>query len=351
MLTVPLEEGRGPPNGARFLVADEIQDCTPLQFALIRQWAEEMDEVIVAGDDDQTLFTHLGADPSAFINWPGMEKVHLKQSFRLPAKVHEYSQRWIEKLGDRREPKPFAPRADGYPGRVEHMPHLTARHPEDGIVEVCTEVARSGQTVMVLAANNYQLGRLTSALKSSGVPIHNPYREADGSWNPIKSTVRDANMVVGISLSWSVGRVSALRSLVKSTGVFHNGMATARFCDDKPDGHVLTDEELSTHFVEPQLRPTYDWLSDHAPASKVAGIAYAKAMTDSGLDWRNPCVIPGTIHSVKGGESDVVILLPDLAPSQIDQTALVRLWYVGMTRARSDLLLGGISENNAMRMP
>ena len=58
-----------------------------------------------------------------------------------------------------------------------------------------------------------------------------------------------------------------------------------------------------------------------------------------------PKVIVGTIFSVKGAEADIVYLFPDLSPqgykeiytSQKD--SLIRLFYVGMTRAKETLIL------------
>src|SRR5205823_14468766 len=55
-----------------------------------------------------------------------------------------------------------------------------------------------------------------------------------------------------------------------------------------------------------------------------------------------PRVIVGTIHSVKGGEADVVFLFPDLSAAGDaayqrngpTRDAVIRLFYVGMTRAR-----------------
>lgn len=60
-----------------------------------------------------------------------------------------------------------------------------------------------------------------------------------------------------------------------------------------------------------------------------------------------PKVVVGTIHSVKGGEADVVYLLPDLSQAgmaqwvgaDIESAAIRRLFYVGMTRARESLVL------------
>jgi superfamily I DNA/RNA helicase len=62
-----------------------------------------------------------------------------------------------------------------------------------------------------------------------------------------------------------------------------------------------------------------------------------------------PQVVVGTIHSVKGGQADVVYLFPDLsragdanyqiAGSQRD--SVTRLFYVGATRAREILYVCG----------
>jgi ATP-dependent exoDNAse (exonuclease V) beta subunit len=52
------------------------------------------------------------------------------------------------------------------------------------------------------------------------------------------------------------------------------------------------------------------------------------------------------VHSVKGGEADDVILFPDLSPagyseymSTENRDRILRLFYVGMTRAKDRLVL------------
>jgi superfamily I DNA/RNA helicase len=60
-----------------------------------------------------------------------------------------------------------------------------------------------------------------------------------------------------------------------------------------------------------------------------------------------PRVVVGTIHSVKGGEADVVYLFPDLSgegdaayqQSGAPRDAVIRQFYVGMTRARETLYI------------
>ena len=60
-----------------------------------------------------------------------------------------------------------------------------------------------------------------------------------------------------------------------------------------------------------------------------------------------PKVVVGTIHSVKGGQSDVVYLFPDLSQAGDAQYArggaardsVIRQFYVGVTRTREKLYL------------
>lgn len=60
-----------------------------------------------------------------------------------------------------------------------------------------------------------------------------------------------------------------------------------------------------------------------------------------------PQVTVGTIHSVKGGEADIVYIFPDLSQSGAAQYArggpardsVIRQFYVGATRAREGLYI------------
>ncbi|MBM3542876.1 MAG: hypothetical protein FJX51_12600, partial [Alphaproteobacteria bacterium] len=69
-----------------------------------------------------------------------------------------------------------------------------------------------------------------------------------------------------------------------------------------------------------------------------------------------PRVVVGTVHSVKGGEAERVVLLPDLSlRATVDQADtpgrhddIVRLVYVGMTRARHTLVLCAPSSPRAV---
>jgi len=73
---------------------------------------------------------------------------------------------------------------------------------------------------------------------------------------------------------------------------------------------------------------------------------------------QRPHVILGTIHSVKGGEADRVLLFPDLSPQGYRQLgipgwdgkqSIFRTFYVGATRAKEQLLVA--DPHNQLSIP
>jgi DNA helicase-2/ATP-dependent DNA helicase PcrA len=84
--------------------------------------------------------------------------------------------------------------------------------------------------------------------------------------------------------------------------------------------------------------------------AKQKSVAYpVKVLRNNGAEYLKgpPLITIGTIHSVKGGEADVVFLYPDISIKAEEEAAsnpdkrdgLRRLFYVGMTRAREKLVI------------
>ena len=70
-----------------------------------------------------------------------------------------------------------------------------------------------------------------------------------------------------------------------------------------------------------------------------------------------PKISIGTIHSVKGGEADVVYLFPDMSRvgyqsvhTPKGKAATLRQFYVGMTRSKDVLVLSGASTQMAIQL-
>lgn len=75
------------------VLVDEFQDTNSLQLDLVLQWAERCRAVTACGDLDQTIYSWRFADPSNYHKlkhaYPGLEVVHLEQSYRsTPSILH-----------------------------------------------------------------------------------------------------------------------------------------------------------------------------------------------------------------------------------------------------------------------
>jgi DNA helicase-2/ATP-dependent DNA helicase PcrA len=78
-----------PPN-FKLLIIDEAQDLTPLQWKFVYKLAEAAERVYVAGDDDQAIYEWNGALVKIFQEFPG-RKVVLKYSHRLNKQIHSFA--------------------------------------------------------------------------------------------------------------------------------------------------------------------------------------------------------------------------------------------------------------------
>ncbi|MBA2337873.1 MAG: ATP-dependent helicase, partial [Acidimicrobiia bacterium] len=75
----------------RHLLVDEFQDLTPAHVLLIRLLSCPAYDVYAVGDDDQTIYSHVGADPRFLVDFdryfPGASHHALAVNYRCPAVV------------------------------------------------------------------------------------------------------------------------------------------------------------------------------------------------------------------------------------------------------------------------
>ena len=96
-----------------------------------------------------------------------------------------------------------------------------------------------------------------------------------------------------------------------------------------------------------------EWYYERLLPSRNDGYEYARlvARTDPAALWREPRLVVSTIHGVKGGEADTVLLYTGTSraawlEAAEDADPLVRLFYVGATRSRGSLVLLGPTERD-----
>jgi superfamily I DNA/RNA helicase len=63
LIETSLSDVRFAPGHPSVIFADEAQDLNRTQLTLVRNWGERAEFFIVAGDDDQTIYSFTGATP------------------------------------------------------------------------------------------------------------------------------------------------------------------------------------------------------------------------------------------------------------------------------------------------
>ena len=354
------------PNAPAVGYFDEAQDFTPLELALVRHWGTKMEAVIIAGDDDQVLYSFKGATPDAFLDppIPDERKWVLSQSYRVPVAVHAAAETWVKQLS-RREPKEYKPR-DFEGSVVRSSLRYTDAQP---VVRAVRERVDQGKTVMILTSCSYMLDHVKHQLRSEGVPFHNPYRKTRMDWNPLRSSrgtsaterllaylVLDERLLGTLARDWTGRDVRTWAQVIKKQGVFKRGAQGA--IDGLPDRTLTYDEVAQLFESEEELarcvEPSLEWFQSNLLAGSRKSMEYPiQVVRKSGVQALvdTPRVILGTIHSTKGGEADSVILFPDLSSAGMrewqergpSRDSVIRLMYVGMTRAREELIVASNS--------
>lgn len=347
------------PGGQPVLIADEAQDFVPLQWTVLRHWAETCDRFIVAGDPAQLLYHFAGARPENMSQGNIEDSYTLPRSYRLPAAVQAHAERWLKSHSTPLSLE-YAPREEQ--GEVRQIA-ATWRYPEQ-IVDLIEEESAGKASVLVLASCAYMLNPLIAQLRERGIPFHNPYRRSNGRWNPLGSASRFADegkvstasrvqaFAEGRALGWPAmlaGKHFALRG----------GKKRVAEAADEEDAAVLAREWLGLEAQQAWDAGDVKWLASAVTKEYVRPVSYAASIIATGGPEtlrEQPRVIPSTIHAAKGGEADTVIVFPDVSQAGYNEItagtegrdAAVRMGYVALTRARERLLLASPSGHQAL---
>ena len=91
---------------------DECQDITALQWKVIEKAFSRAEKIIVAGDENQSIYSYSGARPDFLIALAKKYPVeHLSVSYRIPQSVYRLAKAITQFIGDKTD-KPFEPRLE-----------------------------------------------------------------------------------------------------------------------------------------------------------------------------------------------------------------------------------------------
>ena len=281
---------------------DEAQDLSPLQWKLFDKLKQSTKDIYLAGDDDQAIFAWAGADVDRFINEPAKEKV-LKYSKRISKNVQEQSQIPIENIRGLRKSKNYLPR--DFEGECQRI-------------------------------NNLDQIDLTT-----------------GKWLILTRTIRKLSKIkdelIKRNLYFESNKGKSFRVTLYKAALNYTEWQVGGEVDEKDMKDIIS-------FIgeEPQNK-NVDWF-DAFKKAKENEKNYIRNMITNGENLNDHARIwISTIHAIKGGEEDNVILCMDQSPvikksmrKNLDKADEEhRVWYVAVTRARNNLykLKGRLKKN------
>ena len=290
---------------------DEALDLSRMQWDMVNHFNTQ--DSFIAGDDDQAIFRWAGADVDSFITQTG-KMLHLTQSMRIPKKVHDFAMKIIERVSNRiyKEWKPKT---------VEGSVRM---------YESFEDVDLSKGEWMVLTRTRHMLEAIEETLTTKGLYFENKFKKS------FEKDIQDAAIDWHNLLKGQLLNYRQLENISKYMGPSHwhkkkmKGMVKEAFYG--------IDQLVKDYGLQIKLN-WFEAFNDCSTDRK----EYIRAMRRNGESLKeNPRIQLSTIHSVKGGEKQNVVLLTDLTHNtnkayEKNPDDENRLFYVGATRTKENL--------------
>lgn len=312
----------GLPTKAKIAFIDEAQDLSRAQWRVLQKCFADVPQVVVAGDDDQSIYKWSGADLETFLSLGGEQTV-LSHSYRLPSKIHSYSLNIIKGVRNRFQ-KEFSSTE------------------EEGEINYCTAIEQLDinpeESTLILGRNVYLLTEVYEYLKLLGLTY-----TGRGGYASVKPAHTQA------IVAWERMRRGDVITLLEAKAIYEQlrvGTVLAR------GGKAALEAEDNNRMpiTFETLRDQYGLLDKPVWHEALAAIPmetreyYISVLRAKRKISTPPIIHVNTIHGVKGGEADHVIILSDMSKRtfteyQKDPDSEARVAYVAATRAKKKLTI------------
>ena len=282
----------------KYVFIDEAQDLCPLQWRVMNVASHKADQVYIAGDDDQSIFTWAGAVVDYFLNIKTDEETVLRHSYRLPSNIYHLSRKILSRIKNRKEKECQPINDKGTIKNLLSFEHINIDRDED---------------YLILIRNRWQVKIVEEWLKKNGYIYIN-----------FNKNILDTDEVVAIQ-NWnelkSAGKIEKrkYRKIQKYSKVLKN----------------YNYDELTKDIKQKEWYQVLNGISRQT-------IDYLKNVTKYHSLTDIPKIKISTIHQAKGGEADNVILFTDVSYNvwnNLHTDAEHKVWYVAITRAKQNLYI------------
>lgn len=278
------------PLPVKVAIIDEAQDLTSLQWSFCKIAFRNCEKVYIAGDDDQAIYEWSGADVKQFLEMTKSSKVKiLDKSYRLKTNILNFSTKVSNKISNRVK-KNFDPVTLG--GNIHFHKNLNEVY------------FNNEETYYLLSRNTYYLNRYKEYVRSMGLPYL--YKNKESFSNVMMNAIR---------------KYEYLR---------------------KNEPERIRKETILQGFIRKDLIGTPPWYQAFN-LDKEELTYYRDIIKNKGYEEATKIHI-NTIHGVKGGEADNVVLFLDMTKrvyenycDPLGYNSELRCLYVALTRAKKNL--------------
>jgi DNA helicase-2/ATP-dependent DNA helicase PcrA len=325
----------GEPLSCEVAFIDEAQDLSSLQWSVLRVAFARCKRIYIAGDDDQAIYSWSGADIGTFLQLEG-EKEILGISHRMPKQIFDLSQKIIQEVGKRYH-KDVVPRNEMGSIEYHNSPEAIPINPRHG-------------SWLILARNIYALPGIERNLKLLGIPfirrhgassISNNHLIAIKTWEKLRAGHPQPGHLIK----------KVYEQMKVNEGVKRGYKTLSKMHDEE----MFTIEDLTVNFGLQTNAIWHDALKGIPLEDVEYYLTILRTLGSEGLTGR-PEVHVNTIHGVKGGEADNVVLHLDMAKKTYEEylahpDAERRVMYVGVTRAKRNLHIVQPQSNRFFQLP
>lgn len=354
------------PPSVKYVFIDEGQDNSKIQFDYFNfiQSLPEIKGIMVVGDDKQAINLFKGGSPELFLGWEADRYVCLEETHRNSEKILAFANHIAEPIKER---SPLTQKtASSAVGSVSYSYDL------ESAISMIRDQLKQKKSVYVLSRlNSYKFSAM-AIMRTFNIPIES---KAIERVKRIYLTMRELAEEGGLTFdrlrtilpSDEVESGELNKTAYWKRGALNKFLSGAYDQDKEPEAYAEYSQFWFDGLYEPDLTllgfsPKFmedvaATLKGKIPKDVWRGIdndtitALEQTIQAYGTEYETVKV--STIHGVKGMECDTVVLLTNINKIVRNTESLSpdderRVWYVGATRARENLIICPIIERNGL---
>lgn len=395
LLIRALELAEKKPLPFPYLLVDEFQDISPLQYCLIESWSKGGKELFIIGDPDQAIYGFRGADDKSFDRFcqeKPTEVIYLQKNYRSSPEILTASMEVLKNDGGLKTPetdKGFPPKVpgallpvkpSGFPVRLiqsrdakneaifiakeinRQIGGIDMLDIQEGYASLDERIPRSFGEIAVLYRTHRQSELLETCLKKEGIPYVVTGREefldedivrgSIGFFRNLMNPEDYLSQALCLKLLWHVEKADLSQCAYpvladKYKSLCRRGKPQSIWNSWRKDMGLSENQAMEKLTAMAVFYKTMEEM--------LTALAFGKESDLKrwgGKHYTSDAVTLMTMHGSKGLEFPVIFLsglragtIPlEYKGGETDIQEERRLLYVAMTRAKEELILTGSGE-------